>query len=397
MRRTSCTVVLVLAACSVSNSDDPPKQDTSVLASRARAGSSGDSITGVPAVPTESAGTSDSGGATLPPLAGTPPSGAPAPAVPDPAPSLTGRSDTGRLVLYPATPRRGGVLFAFSDAVAGSSPQCQWAGKPIPCYNANGGTLALIPLPADEPAQTHPLVLGQPAADRAAPIRRSVSVAETDFGREAILLDKTLYALVKKSGDIARDSRAIRRVLSGETRERYWRGAWRDPIRGAKGTGYGVERFYYPKSDSLRTIKLESTLKARASFGLDTITTAADVPSWRHAGVDIAAKKGASILAPQHGMVAEVGDYTLSGRTLLLDHGQGVYSAFFHLDTVVVRKGDVVTPGKIIARVGATGLATGPHLHYGIYVHGKDVNPAAFRDIPAFARGDSASAPRKGR
>jgi murein DD-endopeptidase MepM/ murein hydrolase activator NlpD len=68
-----------------------------------------------------------------------------------------------------------------------------------------------------------------------------------------------------------------------------------------------------------------------------------------------------------------------------LDHGQGVHSAYFHLDTILVREGDIVRRGASLARVGATGLATGPHLHYGIYLHGKDVDPAVWHGIPASA------------
>ena len=93
--------------------------------------------------------------------------------------------------------------------------------------------------------------------------------------------------------------------------------------------------------------------------------------------------------APAAGTVADVGDYVLTGHTLLLDHGQGVFTAYFHLDTVLVRRGDVVARGKTVARVGQTGLATGAHLHYGVYVHGKDVDPAAWKAMPAWVRSDS--------
>jgi len=93
--------------------------------------------------------------------------------------------------------------------------------------------------------------------------------------------------------------------------------------------------------------------------------------------------------------VAEVGEYILTGRTLVLDHGQGVLSAYFHLDTVLVREGDVAQAGRTIARVGSTGLATGPHLHYGIYVHGKDVDPVAWRAMPDFARADTTRTARR--
>ena len=116
------------------------------------------------------------------------------------------------------------------------------------------------------------------------------------------------------------------------------------------------------------------------------------MPAWRHAGIDVAAARRTPVTAPAGGQVADVGDYVLTGRTLVIDHGQGVLSAYFHLDTVLARRGDVVRAGAIVARVGATGLATGPHLHYGLYVHGRDVDPALWRDMPDWARADSAAA-----
>ena len=86
-------------------------------------------------------------------------------------------------------------------------------------------------------------------------------------------------------------------------------------------------------------------------------------------------------------MVADVGQYTLMGRTVLIDHGLGVFSAYFHLDTALVRRGDLVKAGQAIARVGQSGLATGPHLHYGIYVNGRDVDPALWHEAVAWMEG----------
>ena len=74
----------------------------------------------------------------------------------------------------------------------------------------------------------------------------------------------------------------------------------------------------------------------------------------------------------------------------------GVVSAYFHLDTAVVSKGDVVRVGDRIGRVGATGLATGPHLHFGVYLHGKDIDPVSWRDMPKWliVGADTSSAQR---
>jgi murein DD-endopeptidase MepM/ murein hydrolase activator NlpD len=162
-----------------------------------------------------------------------------------------------------------------------------------------------------------------------------------------------------------------------------------------KSTGYGVERYYYRATDSTRSITLDTQTKTRGTFAGDTSDAPlSGAPSWRHAGVDIPAKRGASIVAPAAGVVVEVGDYVVSGRTVLVDHGQGVMSAYFHLDTATVSKGDLVRAGERIGRVGSTGLATGPHLHFGVYLHGKDVDPVAWRDMPLWMieqPGDSAA------
>ena len=152
---------------------------------------------------------------------------------------------------------------------------------------------------------------------------------------------------------------------------------------GARSAGYGVERYYYRATDSTRSIALDSQVRTRGTFAADTSDVPfASGPSWRHAGIDVPASRRTPGTAPAAGQVVDVGDYVLSGRTVLIDHGQGAVSAYVHLDTALVAKGDLVRAGQRIARVGATGLATGPHLHYGLYLHGKDVDPVAWRDMP---------------
>jgi murein DD-endopeptidase MepM/ murein hydrolase activator NlpD len=295
----------------------------------------------------------------------------------DTATAMAATTDSGNVLLAPEEIRRGGVLVAVAQGLTMETPRCTWKGAPLPCYRATAGVRALVPLPADEPGGRYALVIDRPASR----ITREVTVAETDFGREIIFLDDSIYAILGRGRDIARDARAIRRVLETESPEQRWSGPWRMPVEGGKSSGYGVERFYFRASDSTRVVRLESSAKARGSFGVDTSVAAA--PAWRHAGIDIAVPRGTSVRAPQGGVVAEVGDYALMGKTLILDHGQGVHSAYFHLDTVLVHEGDLVRRSTPLARVGATGLATGPHLHYGIYLHGKDVDPAAWHAVPS--------------
>src|SRR5690606_24307702 len=86
-----------------------------------------------------------------------------------------------------------------------------------------------------------------------------------------------------------------------------------------------------------------------------------------HSGADGAAPTGAPVVAPASGVVTLVHpDMFFSGGTLTLDHGYGVSSTFIHLSEILVQEGAEVKQGDLIARVGATGRATGPHLHWGM-------------------------------
>ena len=90
-------------------------------------------------------------------------------------------------------------------------------------------------------------------------------------------------------------------------------------------------------------------------------------PGSPHSGMDIAAPTGTAIKAPAAGIVTFAGaDLYLTGGTLLLDHGHGISSNFLHLSRLDVRVGDRVEQGQVIGAVGATGRATGPHLHWGM-------------------------------
>jgi murein DD-endopeptidase MepM/ murein hydrolase activator NlpD len=90
-------------------------------------------------------------------------------------------------------------------------------------------------------------------------------------------------------------------------------------------------------------------------------------PKSPHSGMDIAAPNGTPVKAPAAGVVTYAKpDMYLTGGTILLDHGHGVSSNFLHLSRLDVKPGDRVEQGQVIAAVGATGRATGPHLHWGM-------------------------------
>jgi murein DD-endopeptidase MepM/ murein hydrolase activator NlpD len=94
-----------------------------------------------------------------------------------------------------------------------------------------------------------------------------------------------------------------------------------------------------------------------------------------HTGLDIAAPEGAPILAAQGGIVRSAGPRGGYGNTVEIDHGGGVTSLYAHASALLVKPGDVVATGDQVAAAGATGRATGPHLHFEVRVEGKAIDP----------------------
>ncbi|SDH80886.1 Murein DD-endopeptidase MepM and murein hydrolase activator NlpD, contain LysM domain [Pseudomonas flavescens] len=97
-----------------------------------------------------------------------------------------------------------------------------------------------------------------------------------------------------------------------------------------------------------------------------------------HSGLDFAANRGTPIKAPAAGKVILLGDYFFNGKTVFVDHGQGLISMFCHLSEIGVKVGDELPRGGVLGKVGATGRATGPHLHWNVSLNDARVDPAIF-------------------
>jgi murein DD-endopeptidase MepM/ murein hydrolase activator NlpD len=135
-------------------------------------------------------------------------------------------------------------------------------------------------------------------------------------------------------------------VFAPITPEQMWQGAFMTPLQGRQTSPFAIRRSYN-------------------GGPLDS----------HHGGVDIAGNMGAPVAASNRGRVVLAEDLKVRGGAVILDHGMGVYSAYYHLSEIKVKKGQMVEKGQIVGLVGSEGLSTGPHLHWEMRVTGKANDP----------------------
>jgi murein DD-endopeptidase MepM/ murein hydrolase activator NlpD len=100
--------------------------------------------------------------------------------------------------------------------------------------------------------------------------------------------------------------------------------------------------------------------------------------SYNHAGLDIATSRGTQVVSTYKGQVVLAMELILTGNSVVISHGNGIFSTYFHLDKMNVNEGDLVDTGQLIGEVGTTGFSTGPHLHFSISYHTLNLEPGYF-------------------
>lgn len=113
--------------------------------------------------------------------------------------------------------------------------------------------------------------------------------------------------------------------------------------------------------------------KVTSEFGTKRVYN--DLLKSFHSGIDFKAKIGTNIIASNSGIVKLAKNRFYSGNSIIIDHGQGVYTCYFHLSKFLVKENDIVKKGQLIGLSGDTGRITGPHLHFATRVHGTLVEP----------------------
>jgi murein DD-endopeptidase MepM/ murein hydrolase activator NlpD len=179
-----------------------------------------------------------------------------------------------------------------------------------------------------------------------------LTVAPKAFATRALTVDERFVSPPPEAlARIQKEAAKVSAILDVASPERYWAGPFVLPVPGRPISEFGKRSVYngHPRSP--------------------------------HTGTDFAGAAGTPVRAPNAGRVVLAANLYYSGNTIILDHGQGLYSYFGHLSSFSAHEGDTVAAGELVGKVGATGLVTGPHLHWSVRLAGTRVDPLSLVDL----------------
>lgn len=257
-----------------------------------------------------------------------------------------------RVALHPQVIQNGGVcLIQVFAAPSLQSVYGEFQGKRIPmALGAQDGNYeGLIAIDMDGRPGVYKVKITGISGDRRVYSNiTALKVKKAHFGTQRLTLPSSMVDLDRKTLDrVNREARRLQVLFQGFRDERLWRGAFIRPVTGEITSPFGLRRVINKQ------------------------------PRSSHSGVDIRAPQGTPVKACNRGFVALVDELFFSGKSVVVDHGWGTFSMYFHLAETHVQEGDQVKKGDVLGRVGSTGRSTAPHLHWGVKISGARVDPLA--------------------
>ena len=256
---------------------------------------------------------------------------------------------------HPAQVRVGDVAWLEIHGVPESAVlEGSLGGRPLSFFPYAGGRAALVGLDLETKPGIQPWRLAiMTHADPPQTVEGRLKILRRDFPVQRLTLPTKMVDLDPETERRAvAEADQLRTLYRTVTPERFWRGRFTRPVGGTEpGTGFGARRVIngHPKAP--------------------------------HTGIDFGAAPGTPVVAVNDGRVALVADFFFPGRLVVIDHGLGLYTLYFHLQEAKVTDGERVSRGQPIGAVGATGRATGPHLHFGAHVGAARIDPATLFEL----------------
>lgn len=272
------------------------------------------------------------------------------------AAEVSAAAEKAAVTWHPAKPRVGDVAWVLvKDVSDAGNVEGSVDGKPLTFFPYAGGQAALFGIDLDTKPGSHIWRVGvvQPGREPRSAAGK-LTIVRREFRVERLTVPNTMVDLDPETERRAvAEGKQLSTLYRTITPERLWRGKFTTPVGTNKaGTGFGARRIINGQ------------------------------PRSPHSGSDYSAPTGTPVIAVNGGKVALVGEFFFPGRLVVLDHGLGLYTAYFHLETIAVVEGERVERGQTLGTVGATGRATGPHLHFGAQVAGARIDPTTLLGLP---------------
>jgi murein DD-endopeptidase MepM/ murein hydrolase activator NlpD len=246
------------------------------------------------------------------------------------------------------------VLVNVRSASALEDVGARWLDQSLGFYRLEPGWWqGLVPVDVGAPAGRQTLELQARTSDgrtlaRSYPI---VIATRTFPARRITVAPRFVDPPSSELARIEAERAAVEAIFAAQGPERLWTRSFVAPVPGA----------------------------STSSFGRRTILNG--TPRGQHTGTDFQAPTGTAVVAPNRGRIALARDHYFPGRTIIIDHGLGLYSYLAHLSSFGVAEGAMVERGQEIARSGATGRVTGPHLHWTMRIGSARVDPLSLVDV----------------
>jgi murein DD-endopeptidase MepM/ murein hydrolase activator NlpD len=256
--------------------------------------------------------------------------------------------------LGPMPVRQGHSISIYVENVLEGNPSGQFAGQELNFAPYEEGYVALVGLDAlTEPGLYTLTLTGSGSGEEWWPFEQEVQVSSSNFMTQTVNVPEELAPLLAPEVR-AEEDEFLGTFYSQFTPEKRWDGLFQTPVTNTVVTApYGDLRSY--------------------NGGPFDIF---------HSGVDYGGSTGTPIMAPAAGTIVYTGTVDLRGNTVIVDHGLGVHSGYYHLSEIEVNVGDSVEPGQVIGFGGSTGLSTGPHLHWELRIHDVPVNGQQWTEVP---------------
>ena len=272
---------------------------------------------------------------------------------PTPTPTATATPTLAPLALSvrlePDVVQQGHIATLVIQANRPATVTASLLSKPLSLFEEGGRWYGLIGVWAGTQPDSWPLtVTGQNPVDGSLVVEQcKLQINPRHFEIESVTLTQSTLDLILDREAVQKEAQLLASLIAPYTPKRLWQGPFQQPIQGEVSSTYGLRRSYN-----------------------------GGPPGEYHGGLDLAADEGLPVAAANAGRVVFAGPLKVRGNVVVIDHGWGLYSGYYHLGALKTAAGQDVRQGETIGLVGSTGLSTGPHLHWSVWVGGNAVDPA---------------------